>query len=83
MLFMNHIKKHLKVYGEWNELRLTGKHETSSLQEFSHGVGNRGASVRIPTQTLKDEFGYFEDRRPSSVVDPYLATAILFETTIG
>jgi glutamine synthetase len=78
----NH-KKHLKVYGEWNDLRLTGEHETSSLEDFSHGVGNRGASVRIPTQTLKDEFGYFEDRIPSSVVDPYLATAILFETTIG
>lgn len=37
----------IKFYGEGNELRMTGKHETSSLFEFSYGVGNRGSSVRI------------------------------------
>lgn len=37
----------LKEYGESNEERMTGKHETSSMDKFSSGVGNRGCSVRI------------------------------------
>jgi glutamine synthetase len=40
---------HLKLYGEGNEERLSGKHETSSFKEFSYGPGNRAASVRIPS----------------------------------
>ena len=31
-----------------------------SIHEFSYGVANRGASVRIPRQVEKDGFGYFE-----------------------
>ena len=34
--------KHIKAYGEGNERRLTGHHETSSMQTFSYGVANRG-----------------------------------------
>jgi len=73
---------HMKVYGTGNELRMTGLHETSKYDEFSFGVANRGASVRIPNQTKKDGKGYFEDRRPSSNMDPYQVTSILFETTV-
>lgn len=40
---------HMEVYGEDNQKRLTGHHETSSYKTFSYGVGNRGASFRIPT----------------------------------
>jgi glutamine synthetase len=40
---------HLKLYGEGNEQRLTGIHETSSFSKFSYGAGNRAASVRIPS----------------------------------
>ena len=39
--------EHMAVYGTGNELRMTGKHETSSFDKFSYGVANRGASVRI------------------------------------
>lgn len=60
----------LKFYGEHNEKRLTGHHETSSMNKFSWGIGNRGASVRITKQILREGKGYFEDRRPASNLDP-------------
>jgi glutamine synthetase len=62
-------------------LRLTGKHETASYTVFSYGKADRGASIRIGNKTINDGFGYFEDRRPSSNMDPYLVTAKIFETT--
>jgi glutamine synthetase len=75
-------KEHIDVYGSGNELRLTGKHETSSIDNFSVGLANRGCSIRIPRDTEKSGIGYIEDRRPSSNMDPYLVTAIIAETTI-
>jgi glutamine synthetase len=73
--------EHITVYGAHNEERLTGDHETQSISEFSYGVSDRGASIRIPMQTSNDGYGYLEDRRPSSNMDPYQACAILIETT--
>lgn len=75
--------EHIAVYGIGNEERLTGIHETSSLTKFSAGVGNRGASIRIPIDTDKNGKGYIEDRRPASSVDPYPATAIMAKTALG
>jgi len=63
-------------------LRLTGKYETSSMEKFSSGTGNRAASVRIPVGTEKDQKGYYEDRRPASNMDPYVVSAIICDTTI-
>ena len=51
-------------YGADIEHRLTGLHETAPWTEFSYGVSNRGASVRIPWQVAVDKKGYIEDRRP-------------------
>jgi len=75
--------EHMKVYGVGNELRMTGKHETSSIDKFTWGDANRGASVRIPRQCVKDGKGYFEDRRPASNGDPYQITGIIIETMYG
>jgi len=75
-------KEHMDVYGTGNEKRMTGEHETAKCDQFSSGVANRGASVRIGNETAKDKKGYFEDRRPSSNMDPYLVTGILFKTTV-
>ena len=75
-------KKHsesMKIYGLHNEERLTGKHETSSFKDFSFGVADRGSSVRIPRDTEKNGCGYFEDRRPSSNMDPYLVTSSIVQ----
>lgn len=75
--------EHIAVYGEGNELRLTGKFETASIEKFSYGVANRGASVRIGRDTEAEGKGYFEDRRPSSNADPYLVTGKIMETIMG
>ena len=73
---------HLTLYGEDNAKRLTGHHETSSMHKFSYGVGNRAASVRIPTSTgHANGKGYIEDRRPASNIDPYVVAAIIADTT--
>ncbi len=72
--------EHIKVYGENNHLRLTGFHETSSIEKFSWGVGTRNTSIRIPNQVFQDKCGYFEDRRPAANIDPYQATFQLFKT---
>jgi len=76
-------QEHIEIYGEGNELRLTGKFETASINDFSYGVANRGASVRIGRDTEAEGKGYFEDRRPSSNCDPYLVTGKIMETIMG
>jgi glutamine synthetase len=73
---------HISNYGEDNHLRLSGSHETSSIDEFSCGYGNRGASIRIPNNVLTNKRGYFEDRRPASNCDPYIVTALLAESCL-
>jgi len=81
-----HHRRHILAYdprgGKDNERRLTGLHETSSIHDFSAGVANRGASIRIPRQFGEDGCGYLEDRRPSSNSDPYQVTDIIVRTTV-
>lgn len=80
--FSNHIEEHISVYGAHNELRLTGKHETQSIHEFSYAISDRGASIRIPVTTVSDGWvGRLEDRRPSSNGDPYKIAAVIISTT--
>lgn len=74
---------HMEHYGCDNNLRMTGKHETSSYDTFTHGVADRGASVRIPFDTFTNKAGYLEDRRPASNMDPYVVTRLLMETCVG
>ena len=74
--------EHMKVYGSGNEKRMTGEHETASYDKFTSGIANRGASIRIGNANVKNNKGYFEDRRPSSNCDPYLVTSKIFETTM-
>lgn len=73
-------QEHIAVYGLDNNLRLTGTHETSSLDKFSFGVASRDSSIRIPRETFINKMGYFEDRRPSSSADMYLVTSKLLQT---
>jgi len=76
-------KEHIAVYGHELELRLTGKHETAHISQFMAGVGNRGASVRIPRPVASKGCGYLEDRRPGANANPYEVAAILVETICG
>ena len=55
---------------------------TSNIEEFSAGVANRGASIRIPRSVAQDKKGYFEDRRPSANCDPYSVTESLVRTCL-
>jgi len=73
--------EHIAAYGEGNERRLTGAHETAPIDKFSYGVANRGCSIRIPRDAEADKFGYFEDRRPASNMDPYVVTKMIVQTT--
>ena len=62
--------------------RLTGKHETASITDFSYGVSDRGSSIRIPVGTVENGWkGRLEDRRPASNGDPYKIAAVIIKTT--
>lgn len=74
---------HITQYGEGVERRLTGLHETAKFNEFTAGVSDRGASVRIPWQVEQDQCGYLEDRRPNANCDPYVVTQLLIEAVCG
>ena len=74
--------EHIEVYGEDNDMRLTGKHETASIHNFSWGVANRGSSVRVPRMVPHVGSGYYEDRRPASNMCPWICTDKLVETTL-
>ena len=76
------IQKHIEVYGADNDQRLTGLHETQSIDKFSYGVSDRGASIRIPIGTVEDGWvGRLEDRRPASNGDPYKIASVIVSTT--
>ncbi len=74
---------HVANYGFGIEERLTGKHETASYKTFLYGVGNRGASIRIPLHVEQQGKGYLEDRRPCANCDPYVVARLIVETTCG
>ena len=71
----------IAAYGSDNDKRLTGLHETQKITEFSYGVSDRGASIRIPIYTVEHDWnGYLEDRRPASNADPYKIITHIVET---
>jgi len=72
---------HIAVYGPDNHMRLTGLHETQSIDKFNYGIANRGASVRVPHSFVNNEYrGYLEDRRPNSLGDPYQIAGRILQT---
>lgn len=79
--FVPTIKEHIAVYGADNHMRLTGLHETQSIDQFSYGISDRGASIRIPIATVENGWkGWLEDRRPASNGDPYKVAAVIIKT---
>lgn len=70
--FEKNCEEHIAAYGPDNHMRLTGLHETQSIDQFSYGLSDRGASIRMPVNFIKNGYkGYLEDRRPNSQGDPY------------
>ena len=75
------VSDHIAVYGPDNHLRLTGKHETAPIDQFRYGLSDRGASIRMPVNFIKNGYkGYLEDRRPNSEADPYQIVAQILKT---
>ncbi len=75
---------HIGEYGSGNNERLTGQHETQSIDKFSYGVSDRGASIRIPISVPQNGWkGYLEDRRPASNADPYRVASRVVKTVKG
>ena len=74
---------HITDYGENNSMRLTGDHETQHIDKFSWGIGDRSASVRVPSTVGTTWSGYLEDRRPASNCDPYKVTKKLVEASLA
>jgi glutamine synthetase len=73
--------RHIAVYGPDNEMRLTGLHETAHISQFRYGLSDRGASVRLPVNFIRNGYkGYLEDRRPNSEADPYQIVSQLIRT---
>lgn len=79
----NH-SRHIKMYdpsgGSDNRRRLTGLHETASIDQFSWGVAARDASIRIPRKVEAEKCGYLEDRRPASNANPYCVIEALVKS---
>ena len=72
---------HIAVYGPDNHMRLTGLHETASIDSFSYGVADRGASIRLPHSFVNNGYrGYMEDRRPNSQGCPYQIASQILKT---
>lgn len=79
--FSKRHKEHIASYGSDNDQRLTGLHETQSIEKFSYGVSDRGSSIRIPIGTVQNGWkGYLEDRRPASNADPYKVVREILST---
>ena len=78
--FATRTKEHIDSYGSDNHLRLTGKFETQSIDRFSWGFSDRGASIRVPKIVSENWTGYLEDRRPASHADPYKIVKVISDT---
>ncbi len=62
-------------------MRLTGLHETAAIGDFTYGLADRGASIRIPHSFVNNSYrGYLEDRRPNSLGDPYRIAGRILQT---
>jgi glutamine synthetase len=72
---------HIAVYGPDNHMRLTGLHETQSIDKFTYGIADRGSSIRVPHSFVNNGYkGYLEDRRPNSQGDPYQIASRILKT---
>ena len=80
--FEKNKEEHIAAYGPDNHMRLTGLHETQSIDKFSWGIADRGASIRVPHAFVADDKyqGYLEDRRPNSQGDPYQICSRVLKT---
>jgi len=79
--FKRYHHEHMAVYGSDNDQRLTWLHETQSIDQFSYAVSDRGASIRIPLETIQHGWKWrLEDRRTAANADPYKVIDVILQT---
>ncbi len=79
--FAKYMSEHVAVYGPDNHFRLTGLHETQSIDKFTYGIADRGSSIRVPHSFVNSGYkGYLEDRRPNSAANPYDVASRILKT---
>ena len=81
--FGDHFSKFFKVNESWNILTSVSYLNVSRYvgDNFSFGVSDRGASIRIPIGAVEKGWkGWLEDRRPNSAADPYKVAARIIKT---
>jgi len=62
-------------------MRLTGKHETAAIHQFTYGHrGPRRVDPRAAQLRQQRLQGYLEDRRPNSQGDPYQIASQILKT---
>jgi hypothetical protein len=66
-----------------NSSSFSGSGGASGFSGFTVGVGNKHASIMVPTSTLINRCGPILDRRPPAGSDPYLATMLLATSACG
>ena len=82
--FDKYKNEHIAVYGPDNHLRLTGLHETQSIDKFNYGVANRGASVRVSATSRTTATRLFGRPPAQFAGDPYkIASRILADHCDG
>uniref|UniRef100_A0A6C0IYJ8 glutamine synthetase n=1 Tax=viral metagenome TaxID=1070528 RepID=A0A6C0IYJ8_9ZZZZ len=64
------------------DVQVYGKNNIEIHNNFTSDVTNRNVSVRIPTESKKNNKGYLEDRRPLANCDPYLVCETLLKSVL-
>ena len=75
----NH-EEHMAVYGRDSDQRLIVPNDISKFDTFTFGIANSESSIKISHTVKENGYGYLEDRRPASNIEPYSAIAIIAET---
>ncbi len=79
--FETNREEHIAVYGPDNHLRLTGKHETASIHQFSTASRTAARRSACPTASpIAAIRANLEDRRPNSQGDPYQIASQILKT---
>lgn len=76
----NSIEKLRNTHGK--DIEVYGKNDIEIHNNFTSDVTNRNVSVRIPTESKKNNKGYLEDRRPLADCDPYLVCETLLKSAL-
>ena len=64
-------------------MRLTGLHETQSIDKFNYGVANRGASIRVPHSFVEERLQGLPGRSPPELPRRPLQDRIAILQTIA